>query len=75
MAKNLKLLNLRQIFKKHGISAYVLPRTDPHQSEYLCERDERVKFISGFSGSNAYTIITEEKALLWTDGRYFLQVV
>uniref|UniRef100_A0A915D649 Xaa-Pro aminopeptidase n=1 Tax=Ditylenchus dipsaci TaxID=166011 RepID=A0A915D649_9BILA len=56
-----------------GIQAYVLPRTDAHQSEYLTERDCRVQFISGFSGSNAYCVITESKALLWTDGRYFVQ--
>lgn len=35
----------------------------------------RVEFISGFTGSNAYAIITAEKALLWTDGRYFIQVL
>uniref|UniRef100_A0AC35TQA4 Xaa-Pro aminopeptidase 1 n=1 Tax=Rhabditophanes sp. KR3021 TaxID=114890 RepID=A0AC35TQA4_9BILA len=56
-----------------AISAYLLPRTDAHGSEYICERDERVKWLSGFSGSNATTIITKNKALLWTDGRYFLQ--
>ena len=43
------------------------------QSEYLCPCDERVQFLSGFSGSNAIALISQEEALLWTDGRYFLQ--
>ena len=52
---------------------YVLPRTDEHQSEYICACDERVAFASGFTGSNAISIISQDEALLWTDGRYYLQ--
>uniref|UniRef100_A0AC34QG06 Xaa-Pro aminopeptidase n=2 Tax=Panagrolaimus sp. JU765 TaxID=591449 RepID=A0AC34QG06_9BILA len=70
---NPKLEKFRSLFKDYGIQAYVLPSTDPHQSEYLNDRDFRVKFLFGFSGSNAFTVITESKALLWTDGRYFVQ--
>lgn len=43
------------------------------QNEYLVARDNRVAFISGFTGSYAFTIITETDARLWTDGRYFIQ--
>ncbi|KAI1723199.1 metallopeptidase family m24 domain-containing protein [Ditylenchus destructor] len=71
---------LRALFQDPGrlgtdepIQAYVLPRTDAHQSEYLAESDCRVKFLSGFSGSNAYCVITETSALLWTDPRYYVQ--
>uniref|UniRef100_A0A0N5ARI2 Xaa-Pro aminopeptidase 1 n=1 Tax=Syphacia muris TaxID=451379 RepID=A0A0N5ARI2_9BILA len=79
--RNPKLEKIRALFDNketkekysRSISAYLLPRTDAHQSEYLAERDLRVQFISGFSGSNAFAIITLEKALLWTDGRYFIQ--
>jgi Xaa-Pro aminopeptidase len=39
------------------IDVYVLPRTDEHQSEYLCPCDERVAFISGFTGSNGIALI------------------
>jgi Xaa-Pro aminopeptidase len=52
---------------------YVLPRSDEHQSEYLAKCDERVSFASGFTGSNAIAIVSQDEALLWTDGRYFLQ--
>uniref|UniRef100_A0A914Z6T3 Xaa-Pro aminopeptidase n=1 Tax=Panagrolaimus superbus TaxID=310955 RepID=A0A914Z6T3_9BILA len=70
-----KLSKFRDLFDKHGISAYVLPSTDAHQSEYLADHDFRVRYLSGFSGSNAFTIITKERALLWTDGRYFAQAI
>jgi Xaa-Pro aminopeptidase len=42
-------------------------------SEYIAERDERIKFISGFSGSAGICLITHEIAFMWTDGRYWLQ--
>ncbi len=55
----------------HGWDLYLLPRSDEHQSEYLSAVDERVEFISGFTGSNAIVLISQTEALLWTDGRYF----
>ncbi|TKR94008.1 hypothetical protein L596_008359 [Steinernema carpocapsae] len=63
----------KSIVKCDGIEAYILPSTDAHQSEYISDHDFRVKFLSGFAGSNAFTIITKNEALLWTDGRYFIQ--
>jgi len=46
---------------------------DSHMSEYLAPCDERIKYISGFSGSNGTCLTTEDQALMWTDGRYYLQ--
>lgn len=43
------------------------------QSEYVAERDERLRFMSGFSGSHGVAVVTDSKAALWTDGRYLLQ--
>lgn len=40
----------------------------------MCDRDLRVQFLSGFTGSNAFVVVTQQDALLWTDGRYFVQV-
>ena len=42
-------------------------------SEYLAPCDERVAFISGFTGSNGMCLTTQDNAYMWTDGRYFLQ--
>ncbi|VDN53369.1 unnamed protein product [Dracunculus medinensis] len=55
------------------IDAYYLPRTDAHQNKYIRERDNYVKFFSGFSGSEAEILVTKDEAILWTDGRYFIQ--
>lgn len=45
------------------------------QSEYSAASDERRHFLSGFTGSAGTAVVTKDKALLWTDGRYFLQVI
>uniref|UniRef100_A0A0N5CHH0 Xaa-Pro aminopeptidase 1 n=1 Tax=Strongyloides papillosus TaxID=174720 RepID=A0A0N5CHH0_STREA len=77
MSKKLQLLrNLMKsgsLTKGKVVNAYLLPRTDPHDSEYISAPYERVKYISGFSGSNAIVLVTNLIALCWTDGRYFDQ--
>ncbi|MBU1699872.1 MAG: aminopeptidase P family protein [Candidatus Eisenbacteria bacterium] len=64
---------LRQQMKKHNISAYLVPSTDPHQSEYVPECWQRRPWISGFTGSAGDVVVGATEAGLWTDGRYFLQ--
>lgn len=59
--------------KLHKLDAYIVPSEDSHQSEYVTEHDKRRAYISNFTGSAGIALITNEKALLWTDGRYFLQ--
>jgi len=44
------------------------------QSEYAAAHQERRHFISNFTGSAGTALVTTDQALLWTDGRYFLQV-
>lgn len=43
------------------------------QSEYVAPRDERRRYVSGFSGSAGTAVVTAAQQALWTDGRYFLQ--
>ena len=43
------------------------------QSEYAPVHQERRRYVSNFTGSAGTALLTEDKALLWTDGRYFLQ--
>ena len=59
--------------KEKDIFAYIIPSADYHQSEYVGEFFKGREFISGFTGSAGTVVITQEKAILWTDGRYFLQ--
>lgn len=56
-----------------SLSAYIVPSRDAHNSEYLADCDQRRAFISGFDGSAGTAIITAKDALMWTDGRYYLQ--
>ncbi|CAF1438029.1 unnamed protein product [Rotaria magnacalcarata] len=72
------LNNLRQLMKSKKyfneiIHAYIVPTTDPHKNEYVADRYKRREFISNFTGSNGTAVITDNQALLWTDGRYFCQ--
>lgn len=65
---------LRQLMLENGaLAAYLIPTDDAHQSEYIAECDKRREFISGFTGSAGIVIVTTDRALLWTDGRYHLQ--
>jgi Xaa-Pro aminopeptidase len=60
--------------KERGYDAYIIPHGDCHDNEYIAESDERIKFISNFSGSNGIGLVTQDVALMWTDGRYFIQI-
>ncbi|XP_024224252.1 xaa-Pro aminopeptidase ApepP isoform X1 [Bombus impatiens] len=77
LAKLRKLMEAVQIggLKGKGIQALVVSSDDAHQSEYLREYDKRIRFISGFTGSFGTAIITQNKAILWTDGRYYMQAL
>jgi Creatinase/Prolidase N-terminal domain len=69
-----KVAALRELLVAAGVDAFVVPSDDPHLSEYSAECYNRREFISGFKGSAGTAVITTAgQALLWTDGRYFLQ--
>lgn len=68
-----RLASLRETMKRNGISATIIPGTDPHGSEYLPNKWKERTWISGFNGSAGTAVVTLEKAALWTDSRYFIQ--
>lgn len=68
-----RLAALRKRMAEEGIDAYYIPSSDAHQSEYLPKYAKTREYISGFTGSAGTAVVTKDKALLWTDGRYFLQ--
>ena len=70
-----RIAQLRKLMAERGIDAYVIPMADFHQSEYVGEHFKAIRFVTGFSGSYATVAITKDKAGLWTDGRYFTQVL
>eukprot|EP00794_Sanderia_malayensis_P005492 gene5492-6177_t len=71
--KKLRTLMKNPTYVKEVICAYIIPSADAHQSEYLAPCHKRREFISGFTGSAGTAIVTDNKALLWTDGRYHEQ--
>ena len=68
-----RLAALRAEMDQRGISIYVVPTADFHESEYVGEYFKARKFITGFTGSAGTAVITMDHAGLWTDGRYFVQ--
>ena len=68
-----KLKKLRKLFKTHGIDGYIVPKNDEFFGEYVDHRDDRLEYISSFSGSAGYSLALMNKAYLFVDGRYTLQ--
>ena len=67
------LSSLRRAMLENQIDAYIIPSTDPHQSEYPAPRWAAREHFSGFTGSAGTLVVTLHEAKLWTDGRYYLQ--
>ncbi len=59
--------------EESGIDAFLVPHADRFQSEYAAPRDERLKWLTGFTGSAGSAVVTHGKAALFVDGRYTLQ--
>ena len=68
-----RLSALRNLMKKKGVDAYLVPTDDFHASEYVGDYFKCRKYITGFTGSAGTAVITMDMAGLWTDGRYFIQ--
>ena len=64
---------LRAQMKAQGLAAYVVPGNDPHASEYMASHWCGMQWISGFNGESGTMVVTMDRALLWTDSRYYLQ--
>ena len=63
---------MRSFMQQNGYSAFVVVSSDPHSSEYVADRWKSREWVSGFDGSAGTAVITLDKALLWTDSRYWL---
>ncbi len=64
---------LREQMQIHGLDAWLVYSADPHLSEYLPAHWSQREYLSGFTGSAAYMVVTQDKAVLWTDSRYWVQ--
>lgn len=68
-----RLAALRAAMQTKNVDAFIIPSTDPHQSEYVADHWKLRAYFSGFTGSAGILVVTKDIAGLWTDSRYFLQ--
>ncbi|MES0825070.1 aminopeptidase P family protein [Ruegeria sp. SCP11] len=64
---------LRAELRVQGLDAFILPRYDAYQAEYVAPHDERLAYVTGFTGSAGLAIVTMDTVALFVDGRYVVQ--
>lgn len=69
-----RLTALRDELARRGLDAFLVPRSDQHQGEYVPPEDERLAWLTGFTGSAGMAVVTTHRAAIFTDGRYTIQV-
>jgi Xaa-Pro aminopeptidase len=72
-ATRARLASLRARMTAHGLDAFVVPRADAHQGEFVPPHAQRLRWLTGFSGSAGTAVVTADRAALFVDGRYTLQ--
>ena len=64
---------LARRLKRRGLDGFVVPRADRQQNEYLPASEERLAWLTGFTGSAGAAVVLTERAALFVDGRYTVQ--
>ena len=68
-----KIRKLKKFFIKEKIDGYFIPKNDEFFGEYIPKHSDRLRYISGFTGSYGFSLILKDKNYLFVDGRYTLQ--
>jgi Xaa-Pro aminopeptidase len=68
-----RLASLRHAMKRDGLDAILVPMSDEYLSEYVPASAKRIEFLSGFTGSAGFIVVTSDEAAFFTDSRYTLQ--
>ena len=69
-----RLARLRGKMAEAGVAAFVIPRADAHRGEYVADCDDRLAWLTGFTGSAGFAVVTADEAAVFVDGRYTVQV-
>ena len=69
-----RLSALRAELARRGLDGFVVPHSDEYQGEYLPKRAERLAWLTAFTGSAGAAVVLKDKAAVFVDGRYTLQV-
>jgi Xaa-Pro aminopeptidase len=73
-AQAARLAALRAELARRGLDGFLVPRADAHQGEYVSAASERLAWLTGFTGSAGMAAVLADKAAVFVDGRYTLQV-
>ena len=65
---------IRRAMAEQGLDGFLVPHEDEHQNEYLPQANDRLAWATGFTGSAGAAVILKDKAAVFVDGRYTLQV-
>ncbi len=68
-----RVARVRDLLAQQKIAAFLVPRADEHQGEYVPPSAERLRWLTGFSGSAGLAVVTRKHAALFVDGRYTIQ--
>ena len=71
---NQRLALLRNVLAEQGLAGFIVPRADEHLGEYVPENAERLAWLTGFTGSAGLAVVLADKAAVFSDGRYTLQL-
>src|SRR3954468_22236386 len=69
-----RLSALRAAMTEAGVDGYLVPHGDEHQGEFIAPYAERIAWLTGFTGSAGMAIVLADRAVIFVDGRYTLQV-
>lgn len=69
-----RLVGLRAELEAHELHGFLVPLADEHQGEFIAKRSQRLAWLTGFGGSAGMAVVLADKAAIFVDGRYTLQV-
>src|ERR1043165_8444783 len=73
VALGARLSALREELARQALTGFVIPRADQQQNEYVAPSEERLGWLTGFTGSAGMAAVLPHEAALFVDGRYTLQ--
>jgi Xaa-Pro aminopeptidase len=73
VALTARLAAFREELRRHQLTGFVIPRADQQQNEYVAPSEERLAWLTGFTGSAGLAIVLTQQAAIFVDGRYTLQ--
>ncbi|MGE5547203.1 MAG: aminopeptidase P family protein [Solirubrobacterales bacterium] len=65
---------LREELARRGLDGFLVPRADEHQGEYVAPSSQRLAWLTGFTGSAGIAVVLPDRAAIFVDGRYTIQV-